>query len=144
MIIAVDFDGTVVSDDRPYNDLETPLEFMPGAKEALTSIKAAGHILLLYSARNNGVLIGDDPSVDPLHRAGVRRRTQTPENRQLNIARYEQMVNFVNEELPGIFDAIDDGKQGKPSAHVYIDDKAISYAPYQGWDWKTIAGIYGD
>lgn len=143
MIIAIDFDGTVVSDKRAYDDLDSPLEFMPGAKEALYALKDAGHTLLLYSARANKALTGEDPSVDPLHRAGVRNRKQTPENQALNVARYEQMVRFCEEELPGIFDAIDDGVQGKPSAHIYIDDKAVMYGPL-GWNWRQIAEIYGE
>ena len=38
MLIAVDFDGTIVRDDRPYEDTATPLAFLPGAKEGLLAL----------------------------------------------------------------------------------------------------------
>ena len=42
MRVGIDFDGTVVSQDRPYADVVSPLEFVPGAKEGLLALKAAG------------------------------------------------------------------------------------------------------
>ena len=48
MIIAVDFDGVIVNQDRAYDDLESPLQFNPGAREALLELKAAGHLLILW------------------------------------------------------------------------------------------------
>ena len=143
MIFAIDFDNTVVEQDGAYSDLETPLRLKPGAMAGLTSLKAAGHILLLYSARANRALVGEHPEVDPLHRAGCVNRMQRHGSLCLNTARYQQMVAFVEEKLPGIFDAIDDGMQGKPNADLFIDDKAITFGPL-GMNWQQIAGRYGE
>ena len=143
MIIAIDFDGTVVEQEGRYDDLEKPLRLKPNALKALRQLKAAGHVLLLYSARANLALTGDDPSVDPLHRAGVISRNQTAKNKRLNVARYQQMVAFCEAELPAIFDAIDDGRQGKPNANLFIDDKAVTFGPL-GMNWRQIAAIYGE
>lgn len=142
MIIAIDFDNTVVEQDGAYDDLETPLRLKPMARAALMALKQAGHILLLYSARANQALLGAASS-DPLHRAGVVNREQTDASEVLNRARFEQMVSFVNETLPNIFDAIDDGLQGKPNADLFIDDKAITFGPL-GMHWGQIAARYGD
>lgn len=143
MKIAIDFDGTVVEQDHPYSDLTTPLRLKPFARQALMELKAAGHILLLYSARANKTLVGHLPELDPLHRAGVIDKTQTDRHRDLCVARYQQMVEFVETELPGIFDAIDDGRQGKPNAQLFIDDRAVRFGP-MGLNWKMIAETYGE
>lgn len=143
MIIAIDFDNTVVEQEGAYDDLETPLKLKPMARPALMALKQAGHILLLYSARANQALIGDYAHVDPLHRAGIVNRKQGDQSKRINRARYKQMVDFVNEKLPGLFDAIDDGLQGKPNADLFIDDKAITFGPL-GMHWGQIAARYGD
>ncbi len=143
MIIAIDFDNTVVEQDGSYDDLETLLILKPMARPALMALKQAGHILLLYSARANQALVGDYANVDPLHRAGVVNRNQRAQSKRLNQARYKQMVDFVSKTLPGIFDAIDDGLQGKPNADLFIDDKAITFGPL-GMHWGQIAARYGD
>lgn len=147
MIIALDFDGCIVSmAGRAYNDVTTPLKFMPGAKRALLSLRRAGHTLLLYSARANRA-IRLDPQMDPLVRAGVRRvhKPAWEEDSALNEARYQQMVDFVAVELPGVFAAIDDGMQGKPCADLFVDDRALRYGHgVAGMGWNEIAHIYGE
>ena len=126
MIGGIDFDGTVVKQDRPYDDITSPLEFMDGAKEALLSLKRAGHWLVLWSGRANRALLYD-PLLDPLVRAGVKpaNRKAWLESRHLHLARYHQMIEFVNLEMPGVFDAIDDGSAGKFSFDFIVDDKAF-------------------
>ena len=143
MKIACDFDGTVVSQDHPYEDVTTPLEFIDGAKEALLSLKRAGHLLLLWSGRASRSLLVD-PGLDPFVRAGVveadRRHWQ--ESRHIHQARYDQMIEFVERELPGIFDAIDDGSAGKPSVDIFIDDRSmVMRGPAT---WARIARQYGE
>lgn len=146
MLLAVDFDNVIVnSKHRAYADVSTPLEFMPGAKEGLLALKRAGHTLLLYSARSNRALLFTS-EWDPLVRAGVKRPNEATwaQSKELHWARYRQMVEFIDQHLPSVFDAIDDGLQGKPTADVFIDDRALSFG--DGADrlgWKQIALLYG-
>lgn len=142
MLIAVDFDGVVVSvKGRSFSDTTSPLSFMPGAKEGLIALKRAGHTLLLYSARANRSLLFTS-EWDPLVRAGAKRPSQPAWTAAKGVywARYHQMLNFCATELPGVFDAIDDGLQGKPLADLFIDDRALSMDA--GWPHITL--IYGD
>ncbi len=142
MIIAVDFDGTIVSSNREYTDVETPLEFLHGAKEGLQSLKAADHVIIIYSARANRAL-RVDPNLDPLVRAGLRQLDHDwwERNKDLNEVRYQQMLEFCKTELDGIVDVIDDGVQGKPCAGLFIDDRALRF---QQGGWKKIARMYGE
>ena len=145
MIIALDFDGTVVDDSRPYADTTSPLRLLPGAKEGLAALKKARHTLILWSARSNRAL-REDPALDPLVRAGVKKldRAAWEEARPIHQARYQQMISFVKRDLPGVFDAIDDGMVGKVSADLFIDDKALRFGrSLSGSSWPTIAVQYG-
>lgn len=143
MFIAVDFDGVVVRKDRPFADTTTPLQLMPHAKEGLESLKRAGHVLLLYSARANRALLFT-PEWDPLVRAGVRRPHEAAwaQGRELHWARYHQMLNFCATELLGVFDAIDDGMQGKPLADLFIDDRSVEFG-FGAHGWTDLMTIYG-
>lgn len=146
MLIAVDFDNVIVNvRGRAYTDTTTPLMFMPGAKEGLAALKRAGHKLLLYSARANRALLFT-PEWDPLVRAGVKRPHEAvaAQSKALHWARYREMLAFCEAELPGMFDAIDDGLQGKPLADLFIDDRALTFG--DGADrveWPQIAMLYG-
>jgi hypothetical protein len=147
MIFAIDFDGTVVQQEgRAYEDTDTPLEFMLGAKAALLSLQRAGHVLLLWSARSSPAL-WRDVNLDPLVRAGRRKVSPADweRSRPINQARLEQMLDFVERELPGVFDAIDDGTAGKPLVDCFIDDKCVrvGYGPGAG-TWDRIAYLYGE
>lgn len=145
MILAIDFDGVVVKQDRPYADTETPLEFENGARAALLALQRAGHVLLLWSGRASRALL-IDPTLDPLVRAGVRRidMERWKRSQVLNIARHRQMLDFVARELPGVFAAVDDGAGGKPTVDLFIDDRAIRFGNARGGDgWWAIAERYG-
>lgn len=141
MIICVDFDGTVVKDDHAYDDLQTPLELLDGCLDALHALKRAGHLLVLWSGRASARL-RIDPRLDPLVRAGVVRvdPARFEERKKLNEARYQQMLDFVRESMPGVWDAIDDGWGGKPGADLFIDDRTIDGTP----NWPFIAARYGE
>lgn len=146
MRIAVDFDDTIVEQDRPYDDTTTPLVFKPGAEAALHSLKRAGHQLLLWSARASAHL-RTDPELDVWVRAGVRKldRARWEKKQPVNEARYQQMLAFVKERLPDVFDAIDDGRGGKPSVDLFIDDRALRLGHGTlGVGWSTIANIFGE
>jgi hypothetical protein len=136
----------VDSRGHAYDDLTTSLVFVPGAKDGLRSLKKAGHSLLLYSARANRGL-REDPQFDPMVRSGARKVHQKTwdADRVLNQARYQQMLDFVAEELPGVFDAIDDGVQGKPVADLFIDDRGhrLGNGPL-ATNWSVVSQIYGE
>ena len=143
MLIAVDFDGVVVRTNRSFADTTTPLQMMPGAKDGLLALKKAGHTLLLYSARANRALLFT-PEWDPLVRAGVRRPHEVAwaAGKELHWARYRQMLAFCETELAGVFDAIDDGLQGKPLADLFIDDRSREFG-VDAHGWADLIHLYG-
>jgi len=140
MVIVVDFDGTVVDASHAKADLQTPLVLLKGAKEALLQLKALGHLLILSSARANRAMLYA-PDLDPLVRVGKRKVDLVAWKKAYptNWARYRQMVVFVIEVLPGIFDAIDDGQAGKLEADAFIDNKALRLGQGVGaLGWSSI------
>lgn len=140
MIFAIDFDGVIVPDGYPLDAKN--LVLLPGVKNGLLKLKKAGHILLLYSARSNkAAMINSE--FDPLVRAG-KVQPASDKTRNITANKYREMVIFIEEKLPDIFDAIDDGRQGKPYADVYIDNKAIRFGGSFGLKWDQIADIYGE
>jgi hypothetical protein len=153
MRLACDFDGTIVKQDgRAYDDVTTPLEFIrdPGtgytSKDALLALKAAGHVLILWSARASRALLYDE-SLDPFVRCGARRAdpVRWERNRGINQARMAQMLDFIDAELPGVFACIDDGAAGKPSVDAFIDDRALRLGNGPGaLTWAEIAFLYGE
>lgn len=146
MKIAIDYDGTIVKQDKPYADLESEPEFVDGAERGLRALKAAGHILLLWSARASRSLLFD-PTLDPLVRSGAVSldMERWRKSQALHVARYRQMLDFVAARLPGVFDAIDDGAGGKPSVDCFLDDKALRLGNgLGGVGWWTLTEMYGD
>ena len=146
MIVAVDLDSTLVDEwGRKFSDTTSPLKLMGGARKALQAMKAAGHVVLLYSARSNRAL-RVDPELDPLIRAGVVRldRKAWEAEQPLHEARYQQMVQFAATQLKGLVDAVDDGAQGKPVADLFIDDRALRFGGgVDGHSWFDIARQFG-
>lgn len=139
MFIGVDFDGTVATQKGES------IQLRKGARDALLSLRDAGHVLLLFSARSNRAL-RENPDLDPLVRSGFRRvnRAQWEREKPLHQKRYEQMVEFVKKFLPYVFAAIDDGQQGKPDVDLFIDDKVLSLGPDRQFSsWREIADLYG-
>jgi hypothetical protein len=53
------------------------------------------------------------------------------------------MRRFVAAELPGVFDAVDEGAQGKPIGDYIVDDKSIN-PTLPGYDWGWIASTFGE
>lgn len=147
MIVAIDFDGTIVQQNRPYDDVHSPLEWVPGAQAGLYSLKKADHTLILYSARAN-LALRQDWRLNPLWRDGIVpiNVKAWERNQPLHEARYQQMVRFVAVKLPRMFAAIDDGHQGKVLASIFIDDKAFGSATYAnaGVDWKAVTRHFGE
>jgi hypothetical protein len=118
---------------------------MGGARKALQSMKQAGHVVLVYSARANRAL-REDPMLDPLARVGAVKVdiVQWTKEQPLHEARYRQMVQFCETSLRGLVDAVDDGRQGKPAADLYIDDRALRFGGgVDGHSWLDIARQFG-
>ena len=141
MIIACDFDGTVVLQERPWGDLEGDLKFIDGAPEALRSLRNAGHTLILYSGRANqanridwrknpGYVNGSLPFNEK----------DWEKAKPIHEELYEEMLDFVAKELPGVFAYIDSGEQGKPSCDLFIDDKNLEFHG----NWEDIQFQFGD
>jgi len=142
MRIAVDFDDTIVLTDKPYDQIDGKFRFVPGAVQALQQLKAAGHILLLWSARAS-LHHRRDWRLNPLAKKPPRSTDAAMVvHYRTNQARFDEMVAFVNRELDGIFDAIDEGTGGKPTVDIFIDDRALKLGP-GGLSWGEVANQYG-
>lgn len=101
MILAIDFDGTIVSDCFP--EIGQPLFF---AVEAIKRLKENGYKLILYTCRENTT-----------ERQYLTEAVEFC--RQLGIE-----FDAVNENIPDNPYALL-GKSRKPYADFYIDDKAL-------------------
>lgn len=140
MIICVDFDGVCVHMGA-YDDSWPRM--IAGAREGLEALKRAGHVLVLCSGRANRSL-RVEPELDPLVRSGVR-RAASRDDQELNDRRHQVMLDFVEAELPRLFAAIDDGWQGKVSADMYIDDRAVRFGVGLGaMGWRDIGERWGE
>lgn len=141
MIICVDFDGTVVEPVKSHGNPDEVLVLRRGAERALRSLKEAGHKLVLSSARSNAA-----------HRINWRLNPLWAEktvafdvgrwekNREYWEAAHELMVRFVEANLPGVFDAVDEGLQGKVVADVYLDDRGFRMGRKS---WGEVEMLYG-
>jgi len=145
MIIAVDFDGTVVRRRRRSSELE----LMPDVEMGLAALKAAGHTLVLVSSRAN-LARRKNATLNPLfiRRGSASDSANEDRDRHLAEKRYQNMLTFVAERIPDMFDAIDDGGQGKVEADLYIDNRAVNFCSVgsgpSSMDWADIGETYGD
>ncbi len=147
MRICIDFDGTVVErDGRLHGDTVTPLKLRLHALKALRALRRAGHVLVLQSSRAN-LSLRSDPMLDPLIASGavVFDRAQWQASAKVHEDRYRQMVQFVGLKLPDLFHAIDDGRQGKVVADLYIDDCGVrlGHGGLGAMDWEKVAETWG-
>jgi hypothetical protein len=140
MLVAVDFDGTLVL-DLPGGELE----LRPFVREGVLALRRAGHRLILFSVRANPSL-WEDWQLNPLWVQGVlpfdELRWQA--ERQEHLRRYEQMVAWVERELPSAFALVYSGL-GKPvGVDLYIDDKSLVIPGTVGVDWLAVAEVWGE
>ena len=144
MIIVIDFDGTVVEYDSD------PPTLAPFVREALAALKLAGHTLILQSSR--ACLASRlNPFLHPLARAEGADEIDVEwwdaHERPEAERRYQDMLDFVARELPGAFDAIDDGVCGKIPADLYLDDRGVRIGhrgQLYALDWRAVAQRYGE
>lgn len=133
MRIAIDFDDTIVKQNKPYAQTDGKFDFMPGAKVGLYELANAGHRLLLWSARAS-LHLRKNWRLD-LFRSKPPRSDEEGMKAYyaLNEARFVEMVNFVDVQLPGVFFAVCQGNGSKPSVDLFIDDKALHFGGGNGW-----------
>ena len=98
MILAIDFDGTIVEDCYP----EIGEEIL-GATECLLLIQERGHKIILWTCRCGGFL---QAAVDWLEQRGI-------------------VPDSVNTHLPEILLAFGNWGGAKVFAHLYVDDRNL-------------------
>ncbi len=110
MRICIDIDGVICrlrEPEQQYADLEP----VPGAIEKLRQLKAAGHTIILFTARHMKTCGGN------VGMAVARQGVVTLDWLKRHDIEYDE-IHF-----------------GKPHAQVYIDDNAVRFE-----SWETIAG----
>jgi len=100
MIIAVDFDGTIVEHKFPAIG-----ELLPGAKETISTLKELGHTIIIFTCRGGSELLNCKDFLDA------------------NRIPYD----YLNENAP--IDVIGFKPFPKVYADVYIDDKNFGGFP---------------
>lgn len=106
-VLIIDFDGTIATDKYP--DIGRPL---PGVKEAMQRLKDAGFEIVIYTCR----LTKNDGRPDA------------------EIAEQKKKIAGWLEENGVKYDRIEDGRDGKPHAKFYVDNKALHYGGDDDWD----------
>lgn len=142
MLIAINFEGVLIERMKDPCSAYEPMRVRIGAKEGITDLKAADHILILTSQCSN-LALRHDWRRNPLWNDGVvpfdLERWWKEKNRWENA--YIRMCGFVAEEFPEMFDVVDNGNQGKIVADLYIDDRGCNVRSSNMW--ADIAAQYG-
>lgn len=108
MIIAVDFDGTIV--EHKYPSIGRPIPF---AIETLKQLQKDGHTLLLWTVRDGDLL---QEAIDYLEKNGLKF--------------YAYNKNFPEEEI--------EGASRKLNADIFIDDRNIGGLPEWGRIYRSV------
>ena len=110
-IIAVDFDGTIADYVGDKRGIENYGKVIEGAKKALAKFKAEGHVIIIYSCRNE---------VEDI-------RTYLNDN--------DIIYDYIN------YSPRNDSQfhSGKPVADIYIDDKALVFKGV--WDEQFVEEV---
>jgi hypothetical protein len=131
LLLGVDFDGTLVEEGV------RPLRWRAGAREALLSLKAAGHQLVLHTGRATPRHeLGPGPAAqleaEEFWRVGL-----VPRDVEDHWARFGEMQAFlVAEGCWDLFDAVWQSA-GKPPCDTFIDDRL------EPPDWVTVRRQFG-
>lgn len=108
--IAIDFDGVLHRYSRGWNGGIIYDEPVKGTREALEWLKDQGYIIYIYTGRTNSEF-----------------RHQGEDDQAKAIERWLNKYNIPYDKV---------WLDGKPAAHIYLDDRAIRF----NGDWKEILG----
>lgn len=111
LIIAIDFDGTIV--EHKFPKIGKP---MPGAIETIKEFKEAGHKLILWTCRED--------EGHNINRQYLREAVEFCEKQGI---KFDAVNETIEEE-----EFRTTGLKRKPYAHYYIDDAIVGGFP--GWD----------
>lgn len=103
MNIAVDFDGVIHGYSRGWQDGTIYDPPVPGAREGLTALRAAGHKITIFSSRL-------ERRVSPVGQVAQ-----------------ESQLDEVRDWLDRYAIPYDTIASGKPIAHAYLDDRAYRF-----------------
>ena len=109
MRIVIDLDGVICEIKQPHQSY-ADVEPIPGAVEKIRELRAAGHYIIIQSARN----------------------MQTRGGNLGQVMKHVGKVTLDWLEKHGV--EYDEIYFGKPNGHVYIDDRALRFA---AWDEIT-------
>lgn len=140
MKIAIEFDGVIVHRKPDYTDTTTPFTPVPGALTALRSLWAARHSLILWSARLDPTLTEDwrlNPTWAMRAREGEFDVARWEAQRELHLARRDEMLMFVEAELHGVFAMV---SGGYPHCDMLVTPKIPGPRP----NLIDIAELYGE
>lgn len=108
MRIVIDLDGTICPIKQAHQSY-TDLEPLPGAAERIRALRAAGHYVIIQTARNMATC-------------------------ESNLGRVMRNIGKITLDwLEKYQIEYDEIYFGKPNAHVYIDDRAFRFA-----DWDSV------
>lgn len=102
MKIAVDFDGVLHTYSKGWTDGSIYDQPVPGAKEAMTALKEAGHTLYIFSTRTNPVFKKKEGAAD--------QKKMMEDWLTLHQIPFDKVWTF-----------------GKPMADLFIDDRAVGF-----------------
>ena len=113
MLIAVDFDGTIVEHEYPKIGKVRPFAF-----ETLLTLQAEGHKLVLWTSREGDLL---DEAVEFCHSKGL------------------DFYAINSETKPGSL--FEKSKTRKIVADIYIDDRNLGGLPDWGTIYEMVTGM---
>ncbi len=114
MIIAIDFDGTIVEDCFPEVG-----KMIPGAKEVINELYAEGNKIIIWTSRS-GIALAR--AIEWLVKSGIR-------------------YHHINESCPDNLKEYGGKDTRKVFADIYIDDKGLINLPP---DWYEIREMIRD
>lgn len=115
MRIVIDLDGTICTLKKP-DETYADVRPIPGARERLQQLRAAGHTVIIQTARNMATCEGNLGKV----------------MRNVGQITFDWLAQHQIE--------YDEIYFGKPNGHVYIDDRALRFG---NWDELTTDHVEG-